>query len=430
MGMGNQKERLVTPQYIFVILMYFGNVFSLYYYGGMITSIAEGLGGSAVLAGLTSSVYSITPIFCRNIVGKLCDTWGRTKTNLVGVIINAACCIGYIFCGNIVALLIVRAIMGVGFCFTSVANYAAGSDVVPETRKAEGLGWFQNSASVSEYLGPALALFAVSATPGSYIGLHIGGFLSCVWALVFSFFVNYEKDPKYIEKMKKAREMEHSDNTEDADIPLPPKSKVVFGMEKTAWAVAFIVLIITAAHSCTNTFAILSMQKRGIEAYASNFFLTTAAGLFIGRAVISRFADKYGVLKITVPVYALAALSLIGIGTVTNGALVVALGLPYGLMFGTMASTSQALMVNSVMPERRAYASAMYLLAMDLAFGFSSILWGSVISIVGYAGVYAVAAICPIAAIIVVAFYWKSVGKSIYEHNKAFAARKLAAANK
>ena len=117
-----RSERLWTKEYILVILMYLGNVFSLYYYGGMITSIAEGLGGSVVLAGLTSSVYSITPIFFRNIVGVFCDKYGRAKTNMIGIVINAACCIAYCFCFNIVALFITRAIMGIGFCFTSVAN--------------------------------------------------------------------------------------------------------------------------------------------------------------------------------------------------------------------------------------------------------------------------------------------------------------------
>ena len=411
------KSRLWTKEYLFVILMYLGNVFSLYYYGGMITSIANGLGGSVVLAGLTSSVYSISPIFFRNIVGKLCDKYGRWKTNLIGVIINALCCVAYCFCDNILALFITRAIMGVGFCFTSIANYASASDVVPADRKAEGLGWFQNAASLSEYIGPTLALICVTWTPGSYVGLHMGALLSCVWAFVFSLFVRYEKDPKYIAQMQAAKE-QAGKPAADEDGPALYAGKVVFGMETTAWGVALLVLIITAAHSCTNTYALLAMQKRGIESYTSQFFLMVAIGLIIGRAFCSRLADKYGILKVVVPVYALSAAALLGIGMVESGLAVVILGLPYGMMFGTMASTSQALMVNAVAPSRRAYASAMYLLAMDLAFGFSSIVWGVVIEAVGYAGVFAVAAICPIIAIFVVIVFWKKVGKAIFEHNK------------
>ncbi len=415
------KERLWTKEYIFVILMYLGNVFSLYYYGGMITSIADGLGGSVVLAGLTSSVYSITPIFFRNIVGVFCDKYGRWKTNLIGIVINAACCVAYCFCFNITALFITRAIMGIGFCFTSVANYASASDVVPANRKAEGLGWFQNAASLSEYIGPTLALICITWTPGSYVGLHMGALLSCVWAFGFSLLVRYEKNPAYIAKMKAAKEKERQPVKDDGPGTTPTISsgRVIFGMETTAWAVALIVLIITAAHSCTNTYALLAMQKRGIEDYISQFFLTVAIGLILGRAVCSRLADKYGILKVVVPIYALSAAALIGIGTVESGLAIVILGLPYGLMFGTMASTSQALMVNAVAPSRRAYASAMYLLAMDLAFGFSSIIWGAVITGVGYAGVFAVAAVCPIIAIFVVILFWKKIGKAIFLQNKA-----------
>lgn len=420
-----KRERLWTKEYIFIILMYFGNVFTTYYYGGMITSIADGLGGSAVLAGLTSSVYSITPIFFRNLVGKLCDKWGRWKINVVGIMIHIVCCVIFCFCEDILSLFITRAIMGVGFCCTSVANYASASDVVPETRKAEGLGWFQNAASLSEYVGPAMALICVTWTPGSFVGLHIGGILAGVWAFVFNLFIRYEKDPKYIAKMQRAKELTEKGSTEDPDMPLPPPSKVVFGMETTAWFVALIVLTITAAHSCTNTFALLALQKRGLEGYTANFFLTMSMGLIIGRAFISRLADKYGVLKTTLPVYALSAAALVGIGTVTNGTAIVLLGLPYGMMFGTMASTSMALMVSSVAPARRAYASAMYLLSMDLAFGFSSIIWGAVIEKVGYTGVFAFAAICPVIAIVIVVVFWKKIGKIMFERNKAFAERKL-----
>lgn len=419
--MSFRKEKLWTKEYILVILMYLGNVFSLYYYGGMITSIADGLGGSAVLAGLTSSVYSITPIFCRNFVGAFCDKFGRAKANLIGIIINALCCVAYCFCFNILTLFITRAIMGIGFCFTSVANYAAAADVTPANRKAEGLGWFQNAASISEYIGPALSLICITWTPGSYVGLHIGALLSCIWAFVFSLFVRYEKDPKYKARMAAEQQAAANVAEQSADMPNLPKAKVVFGMETTAWAVALIVLIITAAHSCTNTYALLAMQKRGLEAYTSNFFLAVSIGLILGRAVISRLSDKYGVLKVTAPVYALSAAALVGIGMIDSGIAVVALGLPYGMMFGTMASTSQALMVNAVAPSRRAYASAMYLLAMDLAFGFSSILWGAVIDQVGFAGVFAVAAVCPIIAIIVVAIFWQRVGKAIFQYNRTLA---------
>lgn len=412
------KEKFLTKEYVFVWLMYFGNVFTLYYYAGMITSIADGMGANAVLAGLCSTVYSISPIFVRNFAGILCDKWSRQKTNRIGILINVAMCAALIFCTNIILLIVVRAIMGIGFCLTSTANYAAASDVVPASRRAEGLGWFQNAASLSEYAGPALALIAITWTPGSYIGLHVGAILACIWALFWSFFVKYEKDPEYIKKMEQAKNAEKEDG-DAKDIILPPKSKVIFGMEANAWGAAFIVLIITAAHSCTNTYALLSMQKRGLEDYASNFFLTMALGLFIGRAFISKLNDKYGALKVTIPVYIISAIAMIGIGTVDSGTTIVLLGLPYGLMFGTMASTSQALMVSSVMPSRRAYASSMYLLAMDLAFGFSSILWGSVIEIVGFKAIFAVAAICPLIACVVVAIYWKKVGHIIFDHIKA-----------
>ena len=420
-----KKEKFLTSQYIFVTLMYLGNTFVNYYYVGMITSVANAMGASVVLSGLTSSVYSITPIFLRNILGVVVDKFGKWKTNVVGILINLVCCIVMMFCTSVWALIITRAVMGVGFALTTIANYASAADVVPETRRAEGLGWFQNMSSLSEYIGPTLALFAVSATPGSYVGLHVGGVLACVWALAFNFGVKYEKSPEYLAKLAKAKEIDKNENADTGDMFIPPKSKVFAGLEMNGWVLVLCIFLISAAHGCGNTYFILAMQNRGLESYASNFFLCMAIGLFAGRAIVSKLTDKYGAVHTMVPVYLIAAAALIGIGTVTSGPAVVALGFPFGLMFGTMASGSQALLVNSVMPVRRAYANSMYLLAMDLAFGVMPIFWGAVITAVGYSNVYIVAAACPILAAIIMTIYWKKVGHTIFDEIKAYGKRMM-----
>ena len=388
------KDKLWTKTYLLFILMYFGNVSCLYYYNGTMTLIGESLSGSVVMAGFLSSVYSLVPLFFRPFVGAVIDRYGRWKSNCVGIVITFATIVGYLLAGNIYQLIVLRAIGGLAFCITSTANYTSASDLIPESRKTEGLGWFQNMGTISTYVGPALALYALALTPNSYVGLHIGGMILCGFAFVMNLFVNYEKNPEYIQKRKKALEGHY-----------------IFGLQYKTWFLVLVMLCVTCAHSTVNSYFILSADKRGITGI-SNFFLFMAAGMFVARAFISRLADEKGLMKVYVPVLAIGSICLVVFGSFDNVMLLNVMAFPYGFLFGSSAAVCQSNIVKSAPLKKQAFANSMYLIAVDVGYGVFPIISGMIINSVGYAHIFLVAAVFPIVEIAFVVTFVMSKKKS------------------
>lgn len=409
------KDKLWTKTYLLFILMYFGNVSCLYYYNGTMTLIGESLSGSVVMAGFLSSVYSLVPLFFRPFVGAVIDRYGRWKSNCVGIVITFATIVGYLLAGNIYQLIVLRAIGGLAFCITSTANYTSASDLIPESRKTEGLGWFQNMGTISTYVGPALALYALVLTPNSYVGLHIGGMILCGFAFVMNLFVNYEKNPEYIQKRKKALEAEQREHEQKAyvDDPIARKEEghYIFGLQYKTWFLVLAMLCVTCAHSTVNSYFILSADKRGITGI-SNFFLFMAAGMFVARAFISRLADEKGLMKVYVPVLAIGSICLVVFGSFDNVMLLNVMAFPYGFLFGSSAAVCQSNIVKSAPLKKQAFANSMYLIAVDVGYGVFPIISGMIINSVGYAHIFLVAAVFPIVAIAFVVTFVMSKKKS------------------
>lgn len=395
------KDKLWTKTYLLFIFMYFGNVSCLYYYNGTMTLIGESLSGSVVMAGFLSSVYSLVPLFFRPFVGSVIDKYGRWKSNCAGIVITFATIVGYLFAGNIYQLIALRAIGGLAFCITSTANYTSASDLIPESRKTEGLGWFQNMGTISTYIGPALALYALTLMPNSYVGLHIGGMILCGFAFVMNLFINYEKDPEYIQKRQEALKAEQNARKVDGQAEATEVSEAghyILGLQFRTWFLVMAMLLVTCAHSTVNSYFILSADKRGITGI-SNFFLFMAAGMFIARAFISRLADEKGMLKVYVPILAIGSACLVILGSFDNVMLLNIAAFPYGFLFGTSAAVCQSNIVKSAPMKKQAFANSMYLIAVDVGYGVFPIISGMIIKSVGYAHIFLVAAVLPIVAI-------------------------------
>ena len=406
---GKKTERLWTGTFLLFILMYFGNVSCLYYYSGTMTLIGASLSDKVWVAGALSSIYSLTPLFLRPFVGAFVDRVGRWKSNNIGIIITMMTIVGYLFAGNIYLLFVLRGISGLAFCLTSIANYTSASDLIPETRKTEGLGWFQNAGTVSTYVGPALALYAIALTPGSYVGLHIGGLILCSIALITNLFLNYEKKPEYIAKrereMKAAEEAAKKELEEAKAAETPAASgKLLLGLPMATWMLVLTHLLVTCAHSTVNSYLLLSAQERGIDGI-SNFFLFMAAGMFVARGFLSKLADKLGLMKVFVPVLIVGGLCL-GIFGISNNVWVLTIAaFPYGFLFGTSAAVCNSNIVKSAPVQKRAFASSMYLIAVDVGYGIFPILSGFIIQAVGYNSIFFIAAVLPWIAIIFVILY-------------------------
>src|SRR5690606_37024934 len=63
--------------------------------------------------------------------------------------------------GGIGALLIIRLLHGVGWAFATTAAAAAIADLLPPSRRGEGMGWYGLAMTIAMAIGPILGVWAL-----------------------------------------------------------------------------------------------------------------------------------------------------------------------------------------------------------------------------------------------------------------------------
>jgi len=156
------KETLYTPAFFRLCFS------SLLFFTGFNILIPElpaflsSLGG-ADYKGWIIALFATAAGLSRPFSGKLADTIGRKPIIAFGIIVSFLCGLLYPFLTTVFFFLILRFLHGfsTGFSPTGVTAYL--SDIVPENKRGEAMGWLGLSNSIGMTLGPVLGGFLVSS---------------------------------------------------------------------------------------------------------------------------------------------------------------------------------------------------------------------------------------------------------------------------
>lgn len=328
--------------------------------------VIEDLGRTTAASGLLSAVYTLSSCAARPASGVLSDRMGRRVMMAVGCAVFAAGCL---LCGLIPTLAILlmgRIFQGMGYAVASTANNAASTDVIPQSRMAEGIGYFGTSQSVAGALGPALASVLVDLV-GNRLSFYVAGAFCLLAALLSLFFRRPHTPP-------------------------PPREKRRAGLSLDALAErtallpsAFEGLSVFFFSGIMCFFTPYLKVERGFDAWvAGSFFAVSAVVIVLFRLGFSRFVGRVSHLWFLLPAYA-AMLVLCLSAPYSNSAFpFLALGALFGLGHGSVWTAMGSAAVEHAPPERRGMANATFYLAFDAAIGLGAALWGVVISAVGY----------------------------------------------
>ncbi len=78
---------------------------------------------------------------------------------MAGAVMTVATVLLYQLEMSVAALVAIRLISGVGFSALTTAAHAAAADLLPESRLAEGLGFYGVADTVAAAAGPAIGFF-------------------------------------------------------------------------------------------------------------------------------------------------------------------------------------------------------------------------------------------------------------------------------
>lgn len=370
------KEKLWTSKYILALLILFGISMSSNIVLSALTIFAKNLTGLDVYAGMMTSAFTLAALSVRFIAGALIDKLNCKKVILTGVLLMIIAAIFFINCNQIYIALVFRAIQGFGFGIASTGASTYITKLCPPSRLLEGIGYSSIANSLTSVIGPSLSFAIIGPEYNRFKLLFISG--ACISIGVFLLMIIC-KDVDVNKKVK----------TNDDDVKI--NMKLI--------ALPFLILFANSlTQSATTSFVGLYAISLGF-AGAGSYFSVNALGMITSRFVINRLVARFGQFRIILINSLIFFISMFLLSRVTSFPQMLLLALPAGFSMGSVAPIINAFMINATPSSKSGTANAMYYSSLDIGYTIGSIVWGLIAGLVGYSGVFVMAAFIQIIAI-------------------------------
>ncbi|MHA6260760.1 MFS transporter [Sporosarcina sp. CAU 1771] len=369
------KQTLWTKDFIFIAITNFFLMIVMYMLIVTIVPFAvDEYGASSSMAGLVSGIFIIGTLAARIVTGRFIASVGSRKILFVGLLISIGATALYFAAHTLPLLLLVRFIHGIGLGVASTATGTMIAQIIPPSRRGEGIGYFSLSSVLATAIGPFLGIYLSQHINFSWL-FYLSLVLSIIGLIMF-FFV--EKQP--IEERIAQGTSEKS-----------PRGLSNY-IEKSAIPIAVITLLAGAGYSGVLSFlSFYAIEANFVDA-ASFFFLIYAIAVLFSRPFSGKLLDRKGGTFVIVPSLILFAGGLLLLSQTQTGFVLLVSGALIGLGFGNFQSCAQAISLNGVPPHRMGVATSTFYIFLDFGFGFGPYFLGNIAAAYGYRNLYVILA--------------------------------------
>ncbi len=153
-------ERLWNANYIKVMIANFSLFFAFYVLTPLLPLyLSETFGATKDVIGLVLSGYTITALLFRPFSGFIVDSFNRKMVLMVCYTGFAIFFAGYLAASTLLLFTIVRTLHGGPFGALTVANSTMAIDVLPSSRRNEGIGYYGLSNNLAMAIAPTIGIF-------------------------------------------------------------------------------------------------------------------------------------------------------------------------------------------------------------------------------------------------------------------------------
>ncbi len=158
-------EKLWNSNYCKVMVANFSLFFAFYVLTPLLPLyLSEHFGATKDVIGLVLSGYTITALLFRPFSGYIVDTFPRKKVLMVCFTAFAVFFAGYLAASTLLLFTIVRTLHGGPFGALTVANSTVAIDVLPSSRRTEGIGYYGLSNNLAMALAPTIGIYVFRYT--------------------------------------------------------------------------------------------------------------------------------------------------------------------------------------------------------------------------------------------------------------------------
>jgi len=326
--------------------------------------LSETYGATKDMIGLVLAGYTVMALTVRPFSGYVVDTFPRKIVLLICCFIFFAMFTGYIIAGSLTVFAIFRTLHGAPFGAATVAASTVAIDVLPSSRRTEGIGYYGLSNNLAMAIGPSLAVWLLERSGGNFKLLFFLSLIVSLCGLVIGATIKLPK-----------RDF------------IPNKSVIsldrFFLTKGTTEAIG--ILCFAFCHSVVMTYvAIYGKEELGITAGTGLFFTFFAVGL-----ILSRLTGAHALRKGQVTRNASLGLLLSLVGNVTFALLHNPVGyylsaLVIGLGNGHWYPAFQNMFINLAGNNQRGTANSSILTAWEAGSGVGILCGGVIAEHYGY----------------------------------------------
>ena len=357
------KDRLVTPGYCFILaanfLLYFGFWLLIPVLPFYLSEIFNA-GNSTI--GIILSCYTVAALCIRPFSGYFLDSFARKPLYLLAYFIFMTMFAGYIIAGSLVLFILFRIIHGVSFGMVTVGGNTVVIDIMPSSRRGEGLGYYGLSNNIAMAVGPMSGLFLHDAGM-SYTTIFCCSLGSCIAGFICASLVKTPYKPP---------------------VKREPISLDRFILLKGIPA-GISQLLLSIPYGMTTNYVAMYAKEIGINATTGFFFTFMAVGMAISRIFSGKIVDKGKITQVIsaglyIVVFSFFLLSacvyIINWNSMACGIIFFAVALLLGVGFGIMFPAYNTLFVNLAPNNQRGTATSTYLTSWDVGIGIGMLTGG------------------------------------------------------
>lgn len=374
------KEKLWNRNYIAVCTANFLLFFAFYLLLPMLPLyLCDTFNSNRQLIGFILSGYTITALLIRPFGGFIVDSFPRKQVLLICYFLFFIFFAGYIVAGTVLLFAIIRSLHGLAFGAVTVANSTMAIDVLPSSRRNEGIGYYGVSNNLAMAIGPSISMYLYD----HHFDANIVFIISLVAAAIGLACNASIKAP-----------------AKEITINKQPISLDRFILTNATPEVLMVVFFSFAYGILSTYLAIYGKDEIGIENGSGLFFTILAIGLISARIFSAQWV-KRGLLTlnigtgmiITILGYIIFIFWCNEVGFYLSAAIL-------GAGYGAMCPSFQAVFINLAHNNRRGTANSTYLTSWDLGLGIGVLVGGAIAQRLSYHDAYIIAlAMCIIGAI-------------------------------
>ena len=357
------KDKLVTSSYCFILaanfLLYFGFWLLIPVLPFYLSEVFSA-GNSTI--GIILSCYTVAALCIRPFSGYFLDSFARKPLYLMAYFIFMTMFAGYIIAGSLTLFIMFRIIQGVSFGMVTVGGNTVVIDIMPSSRRGEGLGYYGLSNNIAMAVGPMSGLFLHDAGM-SFTTIFCCSLGSCMAGFVCASLVKTPYKPP---------------------VRREPISLDRFILLKGIPA-GISLLLLSIPYGMTTNYVAMYAKQIGINATTGFFFTFMAIGMAISRIFSGKIVDRGKITQVIsaglyLVVFSFFLLSacvyLISWNNMVCTIVFFSVGLLLGVGFGIMFPAYNTLFVNLAPNSQRGTATSTYLTSWDVGIGIGMLTGG------------------------------------------------------